>query len=159
MVCYRQQLTIWPGKLISCKKNTSKMAILVCTNLSYLILEGPGRQTVDTRSTSGVPLKTLGYSASNQLCGRSVAPKLSTHEPATFFQCVYTEIREKVIFRLIQFQTSGTKIGGVTLIRNGLFTPRQMSKRGSTSAGRKDPLHPFPIQILNRLDMRIHHVP
>ena len=26
--------------------------------------EGPGRQTVDTRSTSGVPLKTWGYDGS-----------------------------------------------------------------------------------------------
>ena len=42
------------------KKKTSKSAILVWTNLSYLILEGPGRQTVDTMSTSGVALKTLG---------------------------------------------------------------------------------------------------
>ena len=47
------------------QKNTSKTAIFVCTNLSYLTLEGPGRQTVDTRSTSGVSLKTLGYNASN----------------------------------------------------------------------------------------------
>ena len=38
---------------------------LVDPNLGYLILEGPGRQTVDTRSTSGLPLKTLGYDGSN----------------------------------------------------------------------------------------------
>ena len=61
----RQKLTVGPGKFILCKKNTSKMAIFVCTNLSYLTMEGPGRQTVDTRSTSGVSLKTLGYNASN----------------------------------------------------------------------------------------------
>ena len=46
------------------KRNTSKMTILVCTNLSYLTLEGPGRQTVDTRSTFGLALKTLGYNTS-----------------------------------------------------------------------------------------------
>ena len=40
------------------KRNTSKSPILVDTNLSYLTLEGPGRQTVDTRSTSGLPLKS-----------------------------------------------------------------------------------------------------
>jgi len=45
------------------QKNTSKSPILVDTNLSYLTLEGPGRQTVDTRSTSGLALKTLGYNA------------------------------------------------------------------------------------------------
>ena len=37
-----------------------------------------------------------------------------------------------------------------------------MSKRGLTSAGRnpafKTPYTPFPIHILNRLDMRIRHV-
>ena len=49
-----QQLTIWPGKSILCKKNLD-------TNLGYLTLEGPGRQTVDTRSTSGLALKTLVY--------------------------------------------------------------------------------------------------
>ena len=68
----RQQLTVWPGKSILCQKNTSFSPILVDTNLSYLTLERPGRQTVDTRSTSGVPLKTFGYDG--------------------------TEIREKVIF-------------------------------------------------------------
>ena len=47
------------------KTNTSFLPILVDKNLSYLTLEGPGHQTVDTRSTSGVPLKTLGYNASN----------------------------------------------------------------------------------------------
>ena len=42
------------------------------------------------------------------------------------------------------FQSDWTKIGGVTLIRNGLFTTRQMSKRGSTSpARRRSPLPPF----------------
>ena len=32
--------------------------------------EGPGRQTVDTRSTFGVPLKSFGYDGSNELRGR-----------------------------------------------------------------------------------------
>ena len=86
------------GKIDFVQKNTSKTAIFVCKNLSYLTLEDPGCQIVDTRSISWVALKTLGYNPSNQLCGRLVAPKLSAHEPATFFQCVCTEIREKVIF-------------------------------------------------------------
>ena len=47
------------------QKNTSKTAIFVCTNLSYLTLEGPGRQTVHTWSTSGLVLKTWGYNVSN----------------------------------------------------------------------------------------------
>ena len=47
----------------SASKNTSFSPILVDTNLSYLTLNGPERQTVDTRSTAGVPMKTLGYNA------------------------------------------------------------------------------------------------
>ena len=43
------------------KKTTSKSPFLVDMNLGYLTLEGPGRQTVESRPTSGLPLKTLGY--------------------------------------------------------------------------------------------------
>ena len=35
------------------QKNTSKQFFCVCTDLGYLTLAGPGRQTVYTRSTSG----------------------------------------------------------------------------------------------------------
>ena len=38
-----------------------KKHFLVGTNLGYLTLECPGRRTVDTKITSGVPLKTLGH--------------------------------------------------------------------------------------------------
>ena len=38
------------------QQNTLKLAIFVYTNLGYLTLEGPGHETVDTRSTSGLPL-------------------------------------------------------------------------------------------------------
>merc|ERR1712047_107941 len=34
-----------------------------------------GNPEVDTRSTSGLPLKSLGYNGSNELLGRSVASK------------------------------------------------------------------------------------
>ena len=43
----------------------SKNDLFLDTNLGFLTLEGPGHQTVDTRSTSGVPLKTLGHNGSN----------------------------------------------------------------------------------------------
>ena len=46
----------------------------------HLTLGRSGGQTVDTRSTSGVPLKSLGYNGSNELCGRSVASKLILFE-------------------------------------------------------------------------------
>ena len=60
-MCDMQKLINWPGKLILCnKKKHLKTAILVDTILGYLTLEGSGRQTVDARSTSGLPLKTWG---------------------------------------------------------------------------------------------------
>ena len=46
------------------RKSITKSPILVCMNLGYPTLEGPGQQTVDTRSTSGLPLKTWGYNGS-----------------------------------------------------------------------------------------------
>ena len=55
VTCYRQKLTVWPGKSILCKKNPQKAPFLVDTNPGYLTLEGPRRQTVDTGSTSGTP--------------------------------------------------------------------------------------------------------
>ena len=74
---------------------TSKTATFVCTNLSYLTLEGPGRQTVDTRSTSGVPLKSLGYNGSNKLLEKSVASKLSPQQADELFYQSDTQILEK----------------------------------------------------------------
>ena len=47
-------------KIYFVQKNASKSPFLVDTNLSYLTLEGPGRQTFDTRSTSGMALKDFG---------------------------------------------------------------------------------------------------
>ena len=41
------------GKFVPSKKH---LKILVCMNLGYLTLEGSGRQTLDNRSTSVVPL-------------------------------------------------------------------------------------------------------
>ena len=47
------------------RKKKSKLLTLVDTNLGYLTLEGPGRQTVDARSTLGLPLKIWGYESYN----------------------------------------------------------------------------------------------
>ena len=52
--------------------------------LGFLTLEGPGRQTGDTRSPPGLPLKSLVYDGSNGLCWRSVASTLSEHRFDTF---------------------------------------------------------------------------
>ena len=47
------------------KKIHLKIAYFVCTNLGYLTLEGPGRQTVDTRSGVGLFLGSLEFNGSN----------------------------------------------------------------------------------------------
>ena len=55
-----------------------------------------------------------------------------------------------------------TKNKKVLIFRNTEFTSQQISKRWSTSATcnpLKDPLPPFPMYILYRLDIGIHHVP
>ena len=63
MTCYRQKVTVWPGKsILSNKKKTPK---IMDNFLDMLSLEGAGGQTDDTRSTFRVTLKTLGYNGSN----------------------------------------------------------------------------------------------
>ena len=41
------------AKKINSSKNTTKSPIFLCTYLGYQTFEGPGQQTVDTRSTWG----------------------------------------------------------------------------------------------------------
>ena len=72
----------WSRKIYFLKKK----AKIMDNFLDMLTLEGAGSQTDDTGSTFRVPLKTLGYTGSNYLCGRSVASKLSVQEPDTFGQ-------------------------------------------------------------------------
>ena len=62
MTCYRQKSTDWPGNWISGKK-TLKMT------QNYGKLLGGGRQSVDTRSTFGEPLKLkwVNYESANWL--------------------------------------------------------------------------------------------
>merc|ERR1711994_504835 len=91
MTCYRQKSTVWPGKLISSKKQP----FLGDKYRHHLTLGRSGGQTVDTRSTSGVPLKRLGYNGSNELCGRSLASKLSPQQADDFFYQSEMKIREK----------------------------------------------------------------
>ena len=67
----------------------------VCT---LLTLGGAGGLTVENRSTIGVPLKTLGYYASNELCGRSVASKLIPQQAGGLFHQGDTEIGENLHF-------------------------------------------------------------
>ena len=80
------------------KKCTSKSPILVDMNLGYLTLEGPGRQTVNTKSTSGLPLKTYGVLRFNLAMWEVGGIKIErTLKPTTFFPWD-TEFGEKVIF-------------------------------------------------------------
>ena len=62
-----------------------KQRFLAARNRHHLTLGRSGGQTVDTRSTSGLPLKSLGYNGSNELLGRSVASKLSPQQADEFF--------------------------------------------------------------------------
>ena len=56
-------------------KKKPKTAFLGWQKWTPLSLRGAGGQTVHNRSTFGVPLKTYGHNASNEVCGRSVASK------------------------------------------------------------------------------------
>ena len=62
------------------QKNTLKTSPNYKQLWDILALKIDGCQTVDTRSTFGVPLKSLGYNGSNELLGRSVASKLSLQQ-------------------------------------------------------------------------------
>ena len=53
------------GKIYLVQKKHLKTAFLSGQNRPHLTLGGPGGQTVDTRSSFGAPLKTLGYNESN----------------------------------------------------------------------------------------------
>ena len=72
-------------KIISVKKTASKWPKVLDNFWDIITLEGAGRQIIDTRSISGEPLKSFGHNHSNELCGRSVASKLTTHKPNEFF--------------------------------------------------------------------------
>ena len=61
-------------EIVFVKKNTSKCPFL---RAQFWILGGAGGKTVNTRSTSGLLLRALGYNASNEVCGRLVPAKLS----------------------------------------------------------------------------------
>ena len=61
-----------------------------------------GGHTVDNRSTSGVSLKTLGSNGSKELCGRSVASKLSPQKAGDFFYQSEMKIREKRKFSILR---------------------------------------------------------
>ena len=55
-----QKLTVWPGKSILCKKHSFGGQKSGLPDFGR-----PWTQKVDTRSTSDLPLKTLGYDGSN----------------------------------------------------------------------------------------------
>ena len=83
LTCSRQKLTVWQEKLFFEEKKHT-WPIFCCTNRDYMTLEGPGRQPIDLRATFGVPLKTLMYNGSIELCGRSVASNFSAQYFNTF---------------------------------------------------------------------------
>ena len=72
-----------------------------------LTLEGAGGQTDDTRSTFRVPLKTLGYNGSKELCGcgRSIASKFTPHQVDEI--CLW--VAKKIIQNLYSEQNGRTR--------------------------------------------------
>ena len=58
------------GKFDFVQKQPKKRPFWGATNRTLLTLGGAGGQTVETRSTFGVRLKSLGYNASNGLYGK-----------------------------------------------------------------------------------------
>ena len=139
-------MTVWQEKSLLCQKNKSKLPTLVDTNLGYLTFEGPGRQTVDARSTLGLPRKLGGMS----------------HITMTV-QTSYVGGRKVILFwktaKRSPFKKS--KIFNINLwIENVFFCHRKFHfiffeirvtfgwpKRGLNT------LPPFAIHILNPLDM------
>ena len=80
------------------KNIKSSHPILGWQKWTLLSLGGAGGQTVHNRSTFGVPLKTYGHNASNELCGRSVASKLWPQQADGLFYQGDTEIGENLHF-------------------------------------------------------------
>ena len=109
MACYRRKSTVWPGKLISSKKHLKTAFFGGKKSRHHLTLGRSGGQTVDTRSTSGVPLKSLGYNGSPELLGRSVASKLSPQQAGKKKSRVAMKFREKTEFFYSSAFSSKTK--------------------------------------------------
>ena len=94
MTCYGK-VDHLAGKIYFVQKKHLKTPKIMDNFSDRLTLEGAGGRTGDTRSTFGVPLKSLGYKRSNQLLWRLVASKLWVNELHTFFWGTDKEIREK----------------------------------------------------------------
>ena len=58
MTCYRQKVTVWPGKSIL--SNNKKTPKIMDNFLDMLSLEGAGQLQNDNRSTIRILLETLG---------------------------------------------------------------------------------------------------
>ena len=78
-----------------CPKKHLKQPFLGDKYGHHLTLGRSAGQTVDTRSSFGVSLKSLGYNDSNELLGRSVASKLSPQQADELFHQGDTQTREK----------------------------------------------------------------
>ena len=64
-------------------KNTYKPHFWADKNRQHPTLGGPGGQTIDSRSTSGLPLKSLGYNGSNFSFVDLLRPQFWCHRPST----------------------------------------------------------------------------
>ena len=113
---------------ISSKKNPQNY--LKCWSTFWifsLTLKGAGRQTVDTRSTFGIPLKSLECNGSNELCGSFVASKLSEHQADEF---VHRNDKKIAHFFFVKysvpknFRAKKKKINGIFFLGQLSYLPR-----------------------------------
>ena len=90
---------VWPfgrENLFSLKK-ILKRPFSAAENWHHFISGGPGGKTVDTRSTFGAPLKTLGYNGSNYVAKWKVGgKKIVLAIGHQFFLRAATEICKKL---------------------------------------------------------------
>ena len=131
-----------------CPKGTPLKWPTITDNFwDILTLKGGGRQTVETRSIFGVPLKSLGYNCLDELCGRSVASKLSQHESDGVFYRADKETDQRVHFlESDPFQKFSTQIFWGVVPVESLRTPNSEhlcphhSRPKSNDVGKKRPL-------------------
>ena len=92
MVCYRQQLTVWPGKLILCKKNPLKISYF-CVHESELPYFG--RPWTANGWFKAYPWKLGGMTVQNSYVVGRWLQNWAYTSPQHFL-CLCTEIGEKV---------------------------------------------------------------
>ena len=114
---YRRKSMVWMEKNDFVKEIHLKTAFSKRQKRHHLTLGG---QTIDTSSTLGLFLGSLGYNSSNQLLGRSLASKLSQQQAETKFHQCDMQIREKWKFFNLRPKTQKGS-GGSLKVKQRLY--------------------------------------